>query len=90
MFAVPWCKGTKNISSCIIYAPFFRLIMHQAPTEVFICAKIFLKKSYEKICFCAQNFLSLLPISLENGLMSCRGGFMKPSTAINTFISIIH
>jgi FSR family fosmidomycin resistance protein-like MFS transporter len=23
MFAVPWCKGTKNISSCIIYAPFF-------------------------------------------------------------------
>ena len=21
MFAVPWCKGTKNISSCIVYAP---------------------------------------------------------------------
>ena len=40
MFAVPWCKGTKNISSCIIYAPFFRLSMHQAPTEVFICATV--------------------------------------------------
>ena len=47
MFAVPWCKGTKNISSCIIYAPFFWLSMHQVPTEVFICAKIFERGSVE-------------------------------------------
>ena len=59
-------------------------------TAPYFGEKNFSEKSYEKICFCAQNFLSLLPISLENGLMSCRGGFMKPSTAINTFISIIH
>ena len=43
MFAVPWCKGTKNISSCIISAPFFWLSLPQAPTEVFICAFNFSK-----------------------------------------------
>ncbi|MBR6938192.1 MAG: hypothetical protein IKH63_11575, partial [Prevotella sp.] len=71
MYSVPWCKGTNILSSCIIYAPFFRLGMPQVSAEVFICAQIFRMFSafVRDLRFCPMLIFHFLKKCLERVIL---------------------